>query len=319
MEFTSDIENSKLIDNFLLNESNLCLAIAFLGESAWKYFKNSKNKILIICNLESGATNPFLIEKLCSKKYLKIRTNKKLHAKVYIGRNQLIVSSANLSANGLSYEDNEIKGWIEASLTSYDKKLITDAYNWFDEVWGESSVITDDDINLAKKVWLKKRNDRVINSTNYQSIIEALFNNEFKDKEVYVTIYRQYSGKEAQEKWANVQENYGKNFDYFEDWDEIPHNAFCIDLYYGVRGKKEIQGIFKTPEYPMIEKFEYDNGEFANLNIVHQVDNILGKYYLSKKDKKIIEDATAKIWEQFNTDNDDALIIKLHDIKQILT
>ncbi|GAH29672.1 unnamed protein product, partial [marine sediment metagenome] len=31
----------------------------------------------------------------------------RLHSKTYIGKNQLIVGSSNLSANGLSFEDGE--------------------------------------------------------------------------------------------------------------------------------------------------------------------------------------------------------------------
>ena len=63
--------------------------------------------------------------------------------------------------------------------------------------------------------------------------------------------------------------------------------------------KKEIQGIYKTPEYPMIEEFKYASGKMANLNIVHKVKTILSKYHLSPKDKKIIENHTAEIWEKF--------------------
>ena len=277
MKFISDIENSKLIEKFFQTEPKAKLAIAFIGESAWEIFKDSQDEISILCNLESGATNPSTIEKLSSKANIKIKTNKKLHAKVYIGNDQLIVSSANLSANGLSYEDNEIKGWVEASLISRDAKAIQDANNWFQEIWKNSSNITQENIDIATVAWQKKRNSRLVNSGESDSIIDALLNNELKDKEVYLALYRKYSGQEAQEKWDNVQDNYGRNFDYYEDWDEIPSNAFCIDLYYGIRGKKEIQGVYKTPEYPIIEKFEYKNGKIANLNIVHKVSKILGK------------------------------------------
>lgn len=319
MSFFVDLENSKLVDKFLEDELAINIAVAFLGKAAWKYFKNSKANISILCNLESGATNPFIVEKLVDKKNIKIKTNSKLHTKVYIGKSKLIVGSANLSANGLSYEDNEINGWIEASLTTSDKNEINKANLWFESIWRKSANITTEDIKTAKINWAKKRNNRFINSKNNESVVNAIKNNEFKDKEVYLTIYRQYASKDAQEKWEDVERNYGKSFDYYEDWDEIPSNSFCIDLYYGPRGKKEVQGLFKTPEYPVIEEFQNIDGEISNLNIVHKVKNIFGKYRLSALDKEIIESHTAEIWEKYNIKNDDAVLVKLHDIRHILT
>jgi hypothetical protein len=85
----------------------------------------------IICNLESGATNPDVVKQLIQSGAV-VRSNPKLHAKVYASSSTIILGSSNASANGLVVEGkNELTGWIEANIMTDDPTLVGKVGKWF--------------------------------------------------------------------------------------------------------------------------------------------------------------------------------------------
>ena len=302
MSFIADVENSKLIDGFLKDELALNIAVAFLGKDAWKYFENSKNSISIICNLESGATNPCVVQKLMDKKNIEIKTNPQLHTKVYIGEDKLIVGSSNLSANGLSYEDDEIRGWIEASLTSCDKKEIDQANIWYRKIWEASKNIQPSDIKKYKEIWKNRRNNRPMIQQQNKSLIDAAIadSKAFEDRGIYFGIYSENLSEEANKKFDEIKEEYlsiPEQLACFEDWEELPDNAYIISLYYDSdTDEKEFDGIYRMPAEPLIEKFEKDNKTKGSIKICFDKKNIYG-YTLKKEDQEIILGKINELYE----------------------
>lgn len=71
MQFISGAENSKAILEFFSKDKPLKCAVAFWGGASLEIFDGSNQKIKILCNLESGATNPEAIRKLQKKKILR--------------------------------------------------------------------------------------------------------------------------------------------------------------------------------------------------------------------------------------------------------
>jgi hypothetical protein len=135
-------------------EQDICCAVAFWGQKATELIHNCHAAtIKIICNLDSGATNPYFVERFYQHKRVNIRNLPKLHAKVYIGADGAIVCSANASANGLGSSDKEIDGWIEAGVILKDENSLTLIQKWFDELWKESKKIEPSDIENAKELW----------------------------------------------------------------------------------------------------------------------------------------------------------------------
>lgn len=128
-------------------------AVAFWGVGAQELLRGvAHDNIKIICNLNSGSTNPYVIESLPRHQ---VRQHDLLHAKVYIGDNSAVVCSANASANGLGLEGKEQGTWIEAGLPTND---IVDIILWFNSLWAESQEILDDDLQRAKELWSARRN-----------------------------------------------------------------------------------------------------------------------------------------------------------------
>src|SRR4051812_40767983 len=84
----------------IMKEKVVDCAVAFWGAGAeLKWGKLQKRKIRIICNLSMGGSNPSVIEKMME--LYSVRQHDRLHAKVYIGKNEAVITSANASTNGL--------------------------------------------------------------------------------------------------------------------------------------------------------------------------------------------------------------------------
>ncbi len=111
MKFLSKENYHGEIERAFSNNESLDIAVAFWGKDALSLFDpKPEKKIRIVCNLESSACNPFLIKKLREYGNIHVKTNKYLHAKVLLQKSLAIIGSANISANGLSFEDSELNG-----------------------------------------------------------------------------------------------------------------------------------------------------------------------------------------------------------------
>jgi hypothetical protein len=138
----------------LLKEGGARCAVAFWGKGASEKFSGKTSGLKLICNLRSGGTNPFEIEKLPRNAIKQCDT---LHAKVCIGAARAVVSSANISCNGLGLEDIEQARWIEAGVLLQDISTVS---NWFDDMWDDARPISDNDLKAANELWKKRQRSK---------------------------------------------------------------------------------------------------------------------------------------------------------------
>ncbi len=135
-------------------------AVAFWGKGADRLWKGVDHKnVRLICNLSMGGTNPNVIGKAANTRK-SWKQHPTLHAKVYLGDDIAIVTSANASANGLGLEDGEVSGWLEAGVLINDAAQVERISDWFDNVWATSSAISDVDLMLALKKWKERQKAR---------------------------------------------------------------------------------------------------------------------------------------------------------------
>ena len=112
-------------------------------------------------NLDKGATNPSVIEKLRKLPGIDVRMHNSLHAKVYYTDKGCIVGSANASANGLALEGTELTQWREANCLVDDPNLLHEIHVWFLELWkNEAKAIHEKDLERARLVWERQRKRR---------------------------------------------------------------------------------------------------------------------------------------------------------------
>lgn len=132
-------------------------AVAFWGAGA-DY--NLRGACKIICDLESGACNPKVIRNLLKRDNCVVLKAPDFHAKVVISSAGAVVSSANMSTNGLGAEGADASTTIEAGYfvparcPEY-KKIVT----WFDDMWEKSIPITENDLENAQKKWDSRNRD----------------------------------------------------------------------------------------------------------------------------------------------------------------
>lgn len=127
------------------------LAVAFWGTGADYRLQGSCR---IVCDLESGACNPAVIRTLLMRDNCVILKLSDFHAKVVIGSAGAVVSSANMSTNGLGAEGADVSGtieagyFVEAKLPDYRKIAI-----WFEDIWQQASEINELDLAIAQEKW----------------------------------------------------------------------------------------------------------------------------------------------------------------------
>ena len=195
-----------------------------------------------------------------------MRTNRKLHAKVLLQENEVIVGSANISSNGLAFEEEELEGWLEMGVLVRDESVVSDSKEWFREQWNNSILVTNEILDLAELEWKKRRNQRVSIHTD-ESLLKAALKNmsSFVDRNIYFVIYRDSGLSEeaeaALENAKSIHSALSEKIGCYEGWSQIPDDSYLIDIYYGPRGGVLISGIYQTPADPLVEKFSYENSE----------------------------------------------------------
>lgn len=115
----------------------------------------------LLCNLESGACNPKPIRTLKYQLRWGVKTNARLHAKVYLFDEVAVLGSANPSANGLALQDEESDSWHEVCGATKDPGDITRLVEWFDRLYdnAESKRVTEINLQFAQDLWNRRRRD----------------------------------------------------------------------------------------------------------------------------------------------------------------
>jgi hypothetical protein len=156
MTYVYDEDLTKAIRMVTRGASVRC-AVAFWGSGAEQLFSKSKPP-KIICNLQSGGTNPKVIRTLRDAYKAEVKQHDALHAKVYLSESGAVIASANASANGLGFEGSEQAGWREAGVLVEDPPSTIAA--WFKSLWQESRPISERDLEIAMVKWRNRRRSK---------------------------------------------------------------------------------------------------------------------------------------------------------------
>jgi hypothetical protein len=127
------------------------LAVAFWGAGADFRLRGACR---IICDLASGMCNPAVIASLLDRDNTVVLQLAGLHAKVVVGSAGAVISSANMSTNGLGAEGADTSGTIEAGYFvtpgTLDHRRVA---AWFEEQWAHATLISQDDLAAAALRW----------------------------------------------------------------------------------------------------------------------------------------------------------------------
>lgn len=295
--FLDSDSNTIEIKKLLKCGSNVDCAVAFIGGNSSALLPDLPQNSRIICNLDSAATNPYAVKQLIDRGF-EVRSCNFLHAKVYIGKDKAIVSSANLSSNGLSLSEDE-KGWLEAGYLVTDKTEISKIKEWFNYIFTSDNItkiINNNDIESAIERWSEKRVNRpvVINNKHSNSIVDVLIRNpkELCDRNIFVAINTEKMSKNAQKQLDKSREleKTGDLLDAYEDWEKIPNNAYILDFFVKNKTTVSFRGVFSTGKTVMSKKFINDDGEESTLYFCWRRDKALELYSIDAGDVDFLKE-----------------------------
>lgn len=297
------------------------IAVAFLGADAEGLLATTSGG-RVICNLESGATNPSAVKALRKNPSFEVRTLSSLHAKVIISGGSFLCGSANISANGLGLESSEIARWYEAGIFSEITSEVEAARKWFSELWQIAAKITDEDLGEAALRWKARRSSRPL-GTQLKSapglFSHLMANPEFAlDRPIYAAVYRDYASPEADSAYTSWKEEHGANvggeLDFYEDWPELPDNAYLVDIHFGPRGKLTPTGLYWTSPESITKQFQKKDGHEGQIRMVFKKKAYGSLVVRSKELNAFIDLITPAIKARYTAANCQAYCIPLADV-----
>ena len=117
----------------------LRLLSPYISSGSWnpqELFKTNRQleHIDILCDLKNPACNPKTVRELSGDERISIKYMDKIHAKVYIFDNTVLVASANFTPNGMG------EGLIEAGSVEENVKC---AERWYNSLWEKAEWVPD--------------------------------------------------------------------------------------------------------------------------------------------------------------------------------
>lgn len=287
---TKNLDTKNKIKQIFQDTQNIYLAVAFWGKGSSDVIKKVKNKkIKIICNLESGATNPYEIIKIGKLNGFKnIRSIKNLHAKVYCTDKKLILGSSNFSANGLSLEGDETNKLIEANLLVDDTEIVNQTKNWFNNLWRNAREVNISYCEKYKSKWIENRKRSGI-PRKENDFFKTYENGEYNDQKICIVIdtigftkeEEKEGNKEAKAAMKGDLFYEGKELSYWNGYDDVPRDAYIISYFYDDKGKLDYYGIWEVlPKKYDRKEFQFcyeTEDKVLEKNHINQITRVLKK------------------------------------------
>lgn len=258
MELLTEIEAPKAIRQLLEDADSAKFAVAFWGKDAADTLgiSNSISKrIKIICNLQSGACNPVEIRKLLGmSSSVDVRTNPRLHAKVYWTPKAVVIGSSNASANGLAVEGNELSSWSEANVYTSDHAMLVQSSEWFDKQFDQSQPISDADLLQAEELWNKRQYDRPLVFAKNASLIQLVRDN--IDHSIWTTVkvtcWQDDISEDAASRLSVIAANHPSADELlaYEGWEDyLKEGYWTFDFYINPNSTISFNDIWKIQRY----------------------------------------------------------------------
>jgi len=308
------------------SQKDLVIAVPFWGLGAAKRLGiSSGGSARVVCNLDSRGCNPRAILEL-KKLGVKIRTNRRLHAKIYASGASAIVGSSNASFNGITLEDDTLRGSIEANILTDNAGLVSDARTLFEAIWSDKATIKVSAPMIARAIkdW-DARPPVPAPALPTDSLLEACRQRPDLFASVFVVAYDGSMSKKARRIVAQIGRESrlvdagqpeaaavprAKESWFCQFQSAVPPGSLAIDL--DCRGKDpKVWGVVEIPDpvrrYPvegeddLTEGFKVPRGKVT-------LPDVMGSFRLSPADKAFLVAHGRKIIKKFGD------VAPLHDV-----
>ena len=282
-------------------------AVAFWGKGASKKLGlDEAGGGRIICNLESGCTNPDEIKHLLSQGF-EIRTHAKLHGKLYMTDRSAVVGSSNASLNGLAVE-GDLSGWREINLATDDKSAMKELAARFDALWRQGLPV---DAKLAESfraAW--RRRQKSAKPPVSRSFLAAVGENPFyfEAQSIWFVMTKEHLHKDVVDEIKHrVQEGEGgerakaERYWSYVEYPDFQKDAWIIDVM-KVR-KAKVHGFART--FDKRVRITLGDGDRAQLAFPRPAISLDGRdYKLEQEDKDRIASKWDDLWSAGKGDDE---------------
>lgn len=205
LEFLREDELAPRFRALTKKAAEVIIAVPFWGDGAVKMLGLKKGRVL--CNLASTACNPYVIEKLKELRQIKVRSNPRLHAKIYATRTFVIIGSSNASKRGLTIEGEMSDHWIEANVLSDDQRLVSETISLFEEIWKSQETVPVNATRLreAKHRWDNRPRPLLLGRAKATTLLEACRKNPELFSSVFVAAYEEPLGQKGEQLLSDLR------------------------------------------------------------------------------------------------------------------
>ncbi len=305
MQFLTEETAPVVISEMLKQTSSAKIAVAFWGDGAVKRLGIERDgvKATIICNLQSGACNPFEIRKLLAlRPNVEVLTNARLHAKVYWTPNGAVVGSSNASTNGLAVEGRALESWAEGNMLVADTSVLAGMSTWFDQLLNDAREITEPDLLKAEELWNKRRLNSAPGINVHKGLLETF--RETTEHPIWmrtkVSYWQDHPTAKAEAAFAAIKEEHslGDEFSFYENWqDYLLENDWVFDFFMEKRTAAKFNGIWhmlpyseQTPTLSLTRKCKRFNPDAFGVVKLTKSDKeqlaSAAKHFISKSEDK---------------------------------
>lgn len=227
------IDNQQHLAEWVRNQrDNIDIAVAFWGDGAVEMLGLSPDRAFrILLDLGTGGTNPNEVRKLLKIAPKSVRCVDRLHAKAYIAEKELVLGSANASANGLGLEGTEATRWRELGLRTDDVNAVKEAKSWFDRQWRSAKLIDKEMLQAAEKAWKNRQRTRPISTAQKrENLLDAVraSPSEFRNRGIWVMVIIDDLSKKAKTELRKIKKQIGYEPLVIEGWPSMPANAKLV-------------------------------------------------------------------------------------------
>ena len=141
IKFVREDQLAKELKALAEPSTGVAIAAPFWGSGATRRLGLSKRRRLrVVCTFDALACNPSELAEL-DDIGVEIRSNARLHAKIYAAGKFVLVGSSNPSQYGLTQEGDTISGSIEGNVLTDDVATVADATRTIEDLWEHPDTI----------------------------------------------------------------------------------------------------------------------------------------------------------------------------------
>ncbi|MCK9247008.1 MAG: phospholipase D-like domain-containing protein [Anaerolineaceae bacterium] len=247
----------------------------------------------LICDATSPSCNPLTLQALCENKKVFIRSIPNLHAKIYIFDQNLLITSANATPNGLGQVNTDSQGTIEAGIYTTQRETVDKAKKWFKTLWNNPRSV--DTRSFSKELWIELESKwRLTHRNNSLAHLSDLITTKSIPRDIAFCFWEEIEDAPSKESVEECLENHekidlGLNWDYLiesYDWDDeaykkVKKSLAAVDglLVINIRVNKLnnpeefiFDGIYFAEYLPEPKKFKWGNTKKMTLSLCRVKD-----------------------------------------------